>query len=166
MNNNSRLYTHAKKFYLINEWTSERWFEITYSRKKKIPFDSYINWRTRIRNYILTPKNPRRLIHQLVYKNSRLRIPEKNPGRFINKLANEDSRLRTHAKNPCWFIHQLANEDTRLHTHAINSSWFIHHLVNGDSRLRTRAKKIPIDSYINRWTRIWDYVLTQKINVD
>ena len=76
--------------------THANWrFEITFPRKK-IPVDSCITWRMRIRDFILTGKNP---------------------SLFIRQLANEDSRLRLHAKNLIRFIHQQVNEHSRLRSH-------------------------------------------------
>ena len=71
--------------------TSERGFEITYSRQK-ISGDSFINWSTMIRDYLLTQKKK---IPVDSYINWQI-----NPRGFIHQLVNEDSRSHTHAKNP------------------------------------------------------------------
>ena len=117
-----------------------RALEITYSCEK-IPGVSYINWRTRIRNYVLM---------------------QKYPSLFIYQLVNEDSRLSTHAKNPSRFIHHLVKEDSRLRTHAKKSQEI--HTSTGERgfEITFSREKIPVDLYINSWKSIWDYVLTQK----
>ena len=121
-------------------WLCEREFEIT-NLRKKIPVDAYINWPTRIRYYVLTQKNPTWSIHQ---------------------LANDDPRLPTHAKKS-HLIHTSFGGWGFEITYTRKKSQLIH-ISTGKRGLEVTCsrKNFPVDSYINRPTRIRDYVLTQK----